>query len=161
MVILGIDPGVIVAGFGVLKKGHGNPQLIDYGYLKQSSTKSLIERVGVFGEFIDAKISEHDVTHIALETPFLGKNSQSFLKLGYLRGLVYERAYRNNIILGEYAPTEVKCAVTGYGRASKEQVARMVTQLFPGMKAPELYDVTDALAVTLCGYWQTVSASRN
>lgn len=155
MVVLGIDPGVNVAGFGVLKKGKNHPHLIDYGYLKQSSNRSLIERVGFFGEFIDVKISEHNITHIALETPFLGKNSQSFLKLGYLRGLLYERAYRNNIMLSEYAPAEVKNTVTGYGRASKEQVARMIMQLFPGMRRPELHDVTDAVAVTLCGYWQT------
>lgn len=153
MVILGIDPGLQIAGFAVLKKGVGKPLLVDYGYLKQSSRASLIERVGVFSEFIDGKIAQHTVTHIALETPFLGKNSQSFLKLGYLRGVLYERAYRNKIPLGEYAPAHVKVTLTGYGRASKDQVARMVVHYFPGLCIPEVYDVTDAIAVTLCGFW--------
>ena len=157
MVILGIDPGLEVAGFGVLKKNGAKPQLIDYGYLKQSPRTPVGERVSVFSSFIQQKIIQHNVTHIALETPFLGKNAQTFLKLGYLRGVVYDRAHQHGIIVSEYAPMQVKCSVTGYGKASKEQVARVVMQLFYGLKMPEKYDVTDALALTLCGYWTSSS----
>lgn len=162
MVVLGVDPGLRIAGFGVLKK-HTNskPQLIDYGYLKQSARASLIERVGNFGAFIDLKIYEHAVTHLILETPFLGKNSQTFLKLGYLRGIMYERAWKNKIPLLEFSPSQVKLSVTGYGQASKEQVSRILMQLFPGIQAQEFYDVTDAVAIALCGFWLSGSRLQN
>ena len=153
MVILGIDPGFRFAGFGILKKEGRQALLLDYGYLGMSPTENLITRVGMFHEFFEEKITSCGVTVIALETPFLGKNTQSFLKLGYLRGIVYLLAHKHSIELREFAPTEVKQSVTGYGSATKDQVARVILQLFPGMEVPKKEDVTDALAVTLCGLW--------
>jgi len=153
MVILGIDPGFRFAGFGILKKEGRQALLLDYGYLGMSSTDSLIKRVGTFHDFFEEKIQQSLVTTIALETPFLGKNAQNFLKLGYLRGIVYLLAHKYNIEVKEFAPCEVKQSVTGYGGATKDQVARVVLQLFPGMDIPKKEDVTDALAVTLCGLW--------
>ena len=154
MVILGIDPGFQFAGFGVIKKDGHKAVVLDYGYLKMNPTKSLDERISIFHDFFADKIQTHGITHLALETPFLGKNAQNFLKLGYLRGILYLLANKNNVQLQEFSPTQVKQSVTGFGGASKEQVARVVLQLFPAMKAPEKADVTDALAVTLCGLWQ-------
>jgi crossover junction endodeoxyribonuclease RuvC len=153
VVILGIDPGFRFAGFGILKKEGRQALLLDYGYLGMSSSDSLIIRVGTFHDFFEEKIKEWNVTVIALETSFLGKNAQNFLKLGYLRGILYLLAHKNNIELKEFAPCEVKQSVTGYGSATKDQVARVVMQLFPGMELPKKEDVTDALAVTLCGLW--------
>lgn len=153
MVILGIDPGFRFAGFGILKKEGRQALLLDYGYLSMPSDESLIARVGTFHQFFEEKITTWGVTVIALETPFLGKNTQSFLKLGYLRGIVYLLAHKHGVELREFAPTEVKQSVTGYGSATKDQVARVILQLFPGMEVPKKEDVTDALAVTLCGLW--------
>jgi crossover junction endodeoxyribonuclease RuvC len=153
VVILGIDPGFSFAGFGILKKEGRQALLLDYGYLSMSSADTLVSRVGTFHAFFKEKIVTHNVSIIALETPFLGKNTQSFLKLGYLRGIVYLLAHTHNIELKEFAPTEVKQSVTGYGGATKDQVARVILQLFPGMEVPKKEDVTDALAVTLCGLW--------
>ena len=153
MVILGIDPGFRFAGFGILKKEGRQALLLDYGYLTMSSSDSLITRVGQYHQFFEEKISAWDVTVIALETPFLGKNAQNFLKLGYLRGIVYLLAHQHKIGIQEFSPTEVKQSVTGFGGATKDQVARVVLQLFPGMELPKKEDVTDALAVTLCGLW--------
>jgi len=136
VVILGIDPGFRFAGFGILKKEGRQALLLDYGYLSMSSTENLIFRVGTFHEFFEEKITTWGVTVIALETPFLGKNTQTFLKLGYLRGIVYLLAHKYNIQLREFAPTEVKQSVTGYGSATKDQVARVILQLFPGMECP-------------------------
>jgi len=93
------------------------------------------------------------VTHIALETPFLGRNAQNFLKLGYVRGILYLLASQEKLTLCEFAPTQVKQAVTGFGGAQKEQVSRVIHQLFPAIKAIDSLDVTDAIAVTLCGVW--------
>jgi crossover junction endodeoxyribonuclease RuvC len=155
VVILGIDPGFRYAGFGILKKEGRQALLLDYGYLAMSSSDSLISRVGTFHDFFEEKILTHHVTVIALETPFLGKNAQNFLKLGYLRGIIYLLTHKHNAILQEFTPMQVKQSVTGFGGAAKDQVARVVLQLFPGMEIPKKEDVTDALAVTLCGLWKS------
>lgn len=154
MVILGIDPGFSFTGYGVLKKESGKVFLVDYGYLKLRSTDSLPTRIGHFHRAFTAKIEEYGVTAISLETPFLGKNAQNFLKLGYLRGVLYLLADTYNLKLLEFAPKEVKASITGFGGASKDQVARAVLQLFPRLKTPKKDDVTDALAVSLCGLWK-------
>ena len=159
MVILGIDPGFRFAGFGILKKEGRQALLLDYGYLGMSSSDSLITRVGTFHDFFEKKIQEWHVTVIALETPFLGKNAQNFLKLGYLRGILYLLAHQNNMQLHEFSPREVKQSVTGYGGASKDQVERVVLQLFPKLNTPKKQDVTDAIAVTLCGLWKIKTLS--
>jgi len=153
VVILGVDPGFRFAGFGILKKEGRQALLLDYGYLSMSSTDSLSKRVGIFYEFFEERIITYNVSIISLETSFLGKNPQNFLKLGYLRGILYLLAYKHNATLQEFSPCEVKQSVTGYGGASKDQVARVILQLFPGMEVPKKEDVTDALAVTLCGLW--------
>ena len=93
------------------------------------------------------------MTTVALETPFLGKNAQNFLKLGYLRGIIYLLVATYNLALQEFSPREVKMSVTGFGGADKEQVARIILRLFPALSVPDKADVTDALAVTLCCLW--------
>lgn len=160
MIILGVDPGFQAAGYAIIKKENNSAFILDYGFLKMNPKKSLPERVAIFHDFFAEKIRLHNVTDVALETPFLGKNAQNFLKLGYLRGILYLLAQKNNAALHEFAPREVKQSLTGYGGASKEQVARVVLQLFPKMSMPERHDITDALAVTLCGLWQQKILSR-
>ena len=153
MIVLGIDPGFTITGFGVIKKENNKAFLLDYGYLKLPASKSLSARVGIFHRFFTEKIAQRNITDISLETSFLGKNAQTFLKLGYLRGILYLLADSHNLVLHEFPPRQVKQAVTGFGGASKEQVARVVMQFFPTIKLPNKLDVTDALAVTICGLW--------
>ncbi len=157
MIILGIDPGLRYTGYGILKKEAGKAYLLDYGLLKLGTSKRpLQERVGHFHGFMEAIIQKYGVTDIALETPFLGKNAQNFLKLGYLRGILYLLAHTHKTQLHEFSPREVKQSITGWGGAQKDQVARVVLQLFPAIKEPNLKDdVTDALAVTICGLWKS------
>lgn len=154
MVILGIDPGFRIAGFGIVKKDNRYTYLLDYGYLAMSSSKSVKTRIKLFHDFFLEKITTLRITNIALETPFLGKNAQNFLKLGYLRGILYLLAEQHMLTLHEFSPREIKQSVTGFGGASKEQVARVIIQLFPQIKKPKKEDVTDALAITLCGLWE-------
>jgi crossover junction endodeoxyribonuclease RuvC len=154
MVLLGIDPGFKVTGFGIVKQEGGKVYLLDYGDLCMNPTKSLAHRIGIFHDFFIEKINKHTISDLALETPFLGKNAQNFLKLGYLRGILYLLANRHNLTLHEFSPREIKQSITGFGGASKDQVARVVTQLFPKISVPKRLDVTDALAVTLCGIWR-------
>jgi crossover junction endodeoxyribonuclease RuvC len=157
-VILGIDPGFSVTGFAVLKKdAQGKVYLLDYGYLQMSSKKHLSERVGQFYNLFTEKIKTHGVTQISLETSFLGKNAQTFLKLGYLRGILYLLADQHKLGLYEFSPREIKLSVVGFGGASKEQVAAMMLRLFPKLGDVAKIaknDVTDALAICVCGLWQ-------
>lgn len=161
MVILGIDPGTRYAGYGILQKMGGKATLVDYGCLVLSPTKPLSERIALLHDFMQEKIIQWQVTDLVLETPFLGKNVQNFLKLGYVRGILYLLAHKNSLKIHEFSPREIKQAVTGYGGASKEQVARVVCQLFPKAKTDVRHDVTDALAVTLCGLWRGIPALRS
>ena len=157
MIILGVDPGCRISGYSVIYKSSTGVQLRQCGYLSMPATRALPERVAQFHDFFKLKITEHNVTHIALETPFLGKNSQSFLKLGYLRGILYLLSVQHTLELIEFTPSQVKQALTGYGAASKEQVSYMVLKLFPTMSTPAKFDISDAVAVGLCGAWQTDS----
>jgi crossover junction endodeoxyribonuclease RuvC len=154
MVILGIDPGFRFAGYAIIKKEGHKTYMLDCGYVKMSSSQSLVERVGIFHDALQEKITTFSVTDLALETPFLGKNAQNFLKLGYLRGILYLLANKNKLNLHEFTPMQVKQSITGFGGASKDQVARVILQLFPKLNAPDKADVTDAIAVTLCGLWK-------
>lgn len=154
MIILGIDPGFSCTGYAILKKEGNRTMLLDFGYLKLPQSKSLSQRVGIFYEILHNKIIQFQVTHLSIETPFLGKNAQNFLKLGYLRGILYLLVDKNNLTLHEFAPTQIKQALTGFGGASKEQVSRVLFQLFPGLAKSDKYDATDALAISLCGLWQ-------
>ncbi len=153
MIILGIDPGFRYSGFGILKKEEKKVFLLDYGYLPLSVTKTLSERIGIFYAFFSKKVEQWQVSTIAFETPFLGKNAQNFLKLGYLRGNLYLIADQHTLHIREFSPREIKKSVTGWGGASKEQIARIVLQLFPGLEKPKRDDVTDALAVTITALW--------
>lgn len=154
MIILGIDPGFTATGFAVMKKDGQKTVVLDYGALTMPATSTLSTRIGQFYDFFCRKIEEFGVQAIALETPFLGKNAQNFLKLGYLRGILYLLADRYKLELLEFSPREVKMAVTGFGAAQKDQVARVLLRLFQGLEMPKKLDITDALAVTLCGIWK-------
>lgn len=157
VVILGVDPGFSVTGFGIITIQGNRVGLLDCGCLKMKSTDSLSHRTGQFYDFFKEKIEQFQVSQVALETSFLGKNAQTFLKLGFLRGILYLLASQHTLHLQEFAPREVKAAVTGQGGASKDQVAFMVMRLFPRvneMRPAERQDMTDALAVALSAVWQ-------
>jgi crossover junction endodeoxyribonuclease RuvC len=156
-VVMGVDPGFHVTGFAIMCSDGSRSQVLDCGFLKMKSSQSLSQRVGLFYSFFKEKIIQHNVTEIALETSFLGKNAQTFLKLGFLRGILLLLVDQYSLSLHEFAPREVKIALTGFGGASKEQVATMVLRFFPSLRAygpTAQADVTDALAITLCGLWR-------
>ncbi len=152
--ILGIDPGFSFTGFACVIQQLQRTELIDCGVIKLPHSKSLASRTHLFYDFFKEKIEQKKITNLALETSFLGKNSQSFLKLGYLRGVLYLLSSQHNLALHEFAPMQVKGAVTGSGNAPKEQVARVIHQLFPRLPQQKTLDVTDAIAVALCCAWK-------
>jgi len=154
MVILGIDPGCSVTGFSILKKDKQKISILDYGYLQLPAKEHLSLRIGIFYNFFLKKLSQFpEVTHISLETSFLHKNAQTFLKLGYLRGVLYLLADQHKLSIFEFSPREVKQAITGHGNASKEDVARTLHLLFPFLVEQKKNDVTDAISIGLCGIW--------
>ena len=156
-VFLGIDPGFHITGYAIIKRDtQGKTFLIDCDFLKMNPKDHLAVRVGEFYNLFSSKIKEKGVTNIVLETSFLGKNAQTFLKLGYLRGILYLLANQNNTDITEFAPREIKQTITGYGGASKEQVAIAIKNMFPILDKiikTARNDVTDALGITLCGLW--------
>lgn len=153
--LLGIDPGLTASGFSLLYVGQQRTiHLAACDFLPLSSSQSVATRVALFHDFFKKHIIEWGVTDIAIETPFLGKNAQNFLKLGYLRGIIYLLSVQHNIPLHEFTPCQVKQAITGTGGASKEQVAYVLLKLFPRLAMPKKYDATDAVAVALCALWR-------
>lgn len=153
MIILGIDPGFTVTGYSIVCKINGRDTVLDCGYLSLPAKKTLDVRIGIFHEYLAEKIKTYKVTGISIETPFLGKNVQSFLKLGYLRGVLYLLANQHGLQLHEFSPREVKRAITGFGGAQKEQVSQVLFMIFPQLPKPKKDDVTDAIAIGLCGLW--------
>lgn len=155
MIVLGIDPGFGVSGFGIVENSRHTIKLLDYGVLTMSSKVELHERVLLFHDFFTQKIISYNITHISLETPFLGKNAQNFLKLGYLRGIIYLLAAQNKLGLHEFSPRQIKLALTGYGGAEKVQVARVILALFPSIVMGKDLDMTDGIAIALSGAWRS------
>lgn len=155
MRVIGIDLGFVTTGFSIVEKREGKIFLLDFGLLSMSSSQSVSYRIGCFYDFFDQKLIEGQIQVISLETPFLGKNVQSFLKLGYLRGLLYLLANKHNLDIVEFSPREVKLSITGFGGAEKDQIARVLMRLFPGLQMPKKLDLTDAMAVSLCGLWNS------
>ncbi len=155
MVMLGIDPGFSVTGYSILQKNKNQVVMLDHGFLKLPVTQTLSQRVAMFYDTLVEKIKMYQVTALSLETSFLGKNAQTFLKLGYLRGVLYLIAAQYQLQIFEFAPRQVKQTVTGYGAADKEQVAKVLSMLFPAISKTLKSDVTDAIAISLCGLWQS------
>lgn len=156
LILLGVDPGFHVTGYSILRYDGQKTSVLDFGYLKLKSKDHLSVRTGVFYSFFQDKIKKFNINNLALETPFLGKNVQTFLKLGYLRGILYLLSDQNKLEIHEFSPREIKIAITGFGGATKEQVALMILSMFPKLnELPKIEknDVTDALAVSICGLW--------
>lgn len=154
LIVLGIDPGTRRAGWSVIKYDQAGLTLLAIDTLSLSPSLPLPTRVGIFGEFIAKLLEHYTITAISLETAFVAKNPQTFHKLGFLRGVLYHLAHQHSCTIAELAPMQVKQAITGWGAAPKEQVGRVLHQLFPTLQQQKYEDSTDALAVALAGLWQ-------
>jgi crossover junction endodeoxyribonuclease RuvC len=155
--LLSVDPSYTSTGYAVFARKDGKVFLVDAGYQSFKKFQTISHKISEFYDFILLLIKKHGVTSIALETPFLGKNAQTFLKLGYLRGVLHLIAMQNKITLQEFSPREIKHAVTGGGGSTKEEVALMISRLFPQLKEickSSRDDVTDAIGIGICGIWK-------
>lgn len=157
-IILGIDPGSLITGFGIIEMKSGKFRLVKCDAIVNKSKTDLPIRLGVIFQTLDSVIKKYKPDEIAIETAFYGKNAQSALKLGQARGVAMLSAVINKVALSEYSPREVKKSVVGNGAASKEQVQYMVKSILNLPDVPKYYDTTDALAVAICHSFRSVNS---
>jgi crossover junction endodeoxyribonuclease RuvC len=153
-IILGLDPGTSVMGYGLIMVSAKKYHVIQYGVIHLNKYQGHELKLKKIFERVSGIIEEFCPDEVALEAPFYGKNVQSMLKLGRAQGVAMAAALAKQIPIREYAPKKVKQAVTGNGNASKEQVAGMLMNLLNIKEEPKFLDATDALAVCLCHYFQ-------
>lgn len=150
MIILGIDPGTINTGYGIIKSDKNKLVPLNEGLIKLSSYQNLSSKLGKIYDELNRLIKLYKPDEFAIETAFYGKNVQSAMKIGYARGVSLLAAVHNHIPASEYSPREIKKAVVGSGAASKEQVNYMITVLLELKTKKMKFDVSDALAVAVC-----------
>lgn len=146
-IILGIDPGTRMTGYGAINI---DKQPLDFGCIRPPPKEMLAIRYKILFESLEALIDRIQPTAIAVESQFVLKNAQSAIKLGMAKGMVYLAAAKRSIPIYEYAPKQAKLAVVGYGNASKHQVQKMIQALLRLPKLPEPEDAADALALAIC-----------
>lgn len=153
-VILGIDPGTLVMGYGLIHVRDRKPQVIGIGVIKLDKYEEHAVRLKKIFERMLGLIEEFKPDELAVEAPFFGKNVQSMLKLGRAQGVAIAAALSKNIPVTEYSPKKIKMSITGNGNASKEQVAAMLQQVLGIDKEQAYLDATDALGAALCHFYQ-------
>lgn len=156
-IILGIDPGTVVMGIAVVHCKAGKISLLHLDNLRMSWTQDVFERLQRIYARVDEVIATYKPMHFAIEAPFYGKNVQSMLKLGRAQGVALACALQHGLPVAEYSPKKVKQAITGNGNADKEQVWGMLQKMTGLTEKPKGFDASDALAVAVCHYYQTLS----
>lgn len=154
---MGIDPGTIIMGYGVLMVVDNKPRVETLGVLQLDKYESHFLRLHKIFERVTGLIDQYHPDELAIEAPFFGKNVQSMLKLGRAQGVAISAALSRDLPIFEYAPLKIKMSITGNGNASKEQVSGMLQRYFhipDEMMLPQL-DATDGLAAAVCHFYQT------
>ena len=158
-IILGLDPGTSVMGYGIICINGSLIKLLQFGVIHLKKYESHELKLKKIFDRVLNLIDEYHPDEVALEAPFFGKNVQSMLKLGRAQGVAMSAALFREIPITEYAPKKVKQSVTGNGNTSKEQVAKMLMDLLAIKEIPKLLDATDALAVAICHHYQNGSTT--
>jgi len=154
-IILGIDPGTNVTGYGVIKVVENVPELIAIGAIDLAKYQDHFLKLKHIFDRTSGIIDEYHPDELAVEAPFYGKNVQSMLKLGRAQGAAIAAALSRSLPVFEYAPRKIKMAITGQGAASKEQVAAMLMNILKFSLEDIKLDATDGLAAALCHFYQT------
>ena len=156
-IIIGIDPGTTVMGYGLLGVKQGKPAMIAMGVLQLSKLDDHYMRLRRIYDRVLSLVDEFLPDEMAIEAPFYGKNVQSMLKLGRAQGVAMAAALGRQVPIAEYEPRKIKMSITGNGAASKEQVAMMLQRQLgiDPSNMPDFLDATDALAAALCHYYES------
>ena len=150
MRVLGIDPGTMVTGFGIIDDIRGKLSSVSYGTIEGRRKDSFPDRLKMMFDGLNKAIKDYKPEQIALESAFYGKNVKAAIKIGEARGIAILCAAAADIPMSEYAPTVVKRAVVGLGNAQKVQVSEMVKVILALSEVPQKLDATDALAIAIC-----------
>ena len=161
-IILGIDPGTTVMGFGIISTKGSKMELVSIHELVLKKYPNHETKLKYIFEKTLALIDEYHPDEVALEAPFYGKNVQSMLKLGRAQGVAMAASLYRDIPITKYSPKKVKMAITGNGNASKEQVAAMLKNLLGLKEFPTKYlDASDGLAVAVCHYFNSNKTEKS
>lgn len=159
LVVLGVDPGTLVTGYGLIRRANGEMKLLDCGVIENAAARSMPLRLQHIYEELQSIIARYHPDEFAIESAFYGKNVQSAMKLGHARGVSILAAVENQIPTSEYSPREVKKAVVGSGTASKEQVQYMVRTLLNISGREMVLDTSDAIAIAICHLHRVLTPS--
>jgi crossover junction endodeoxyribonuclease RuvC len=154
-IILGIDPGTVVMGYGLISVSGSKIKLLELDILKPGKVDDPYKKLQLIYNTVSGLIIKYKPDVFAIEAPFFGKNVQSMLKLGRAQGVAIAAAMRHGLEVTEYSPKKVKQSVTGNGNASKEQVLKMLQRLLDFKDDPKFMDASDALAVAVCHHFQS------
>lgn len=160
-IIIGIDPGTLFMGFGIIEISSSGMTLIIMDVLKLSPKIDAYERLRIIHQKVAELLNDFCPHEFAIEAPFFGKNVQSMLKLGRAQGVAIAAAMQAGIPVSEYSPRKVKQSITGNGNADKHQVLKMLQRLITFEEDPKYFDATDALAVAVCHHFQGNSIKDN
>ncbi|MEA2113223.1 MAG: crossover junction endodeoxyribonuclease RuvC [Patescibacteria group bacterium] len=150
MIIIGIDPGTTITGYGVIESEKNGLEIIDYGCILTEPSLTTAERLKETDRQFVKLLNKHKPQKIAVEDIFFFKNAKTVIKVSQARGVILFRASKMLIPIFEYTPLQVKQAVTGYGRADKKQVQQMVKTILNLEEIPQPDDAADALAIAIC-----------
>ena len=158
-IILGIDPGTNITGYGVIRASGTVPELVTLGSIDLSKSGDHYLKLKHIFDRTLGLIDEYHPDELAVEAPFYGKNVQSMLKLGRAQGAAIAAALYRSVPIFEYAPRKIKMSITGQGAASKEQVASMLMNILKFKEEDIILDATDGLAAALCHFYQSKNPS--
>ncbi|NLM04624.1 MAG: crossover junction endodeoxyribonuclease RuvC [Clostridiales bacterium] len=150
MIILGIDPGIAIMGYGIVKYIGNRFEVIDYGSITTSSKMSTAERLKKIYNELNILIEKYEPEHVAIEELFFNTNAKTAMLVGQARGVAILAAINHDKKIYEYTPLQIKQGVVGYGRAEKRQVQEMIKMILNLKEVPKPDDVADALAITIC-----------
>lgn len=150
MRVIGVDPGSLTTGYGIIDEQETRLVVVDYGVIRTTTNTPLAQRLLQISNRLRELIEQYTPQELAIEDLFVAKNAKASLKLGHARGAILLTAAQAGLCIAEYSPLEVKQAVVGYGRADKFQVQQMVKVLLRLKDIPKPDDAADALAIAIC-----------
>jgi crossover junction endodeoxyribonuclease RuvC len=160
-IILGIDPGTTIMGYGLIRVKKNQLHMLNFGVIQLSKLENHPDRLKRILDRLNGLIEEYKPDEMAIEAPFFGKNVQSMLKLGRAQGVAIAACLNHNIPFEEYTPRRIKQSITGSGAASKEQVAAMLQKLLNFQEMPKYLDATDGLAAAVCHHFSKGIGEHN
>ena len=160
-IILGIDPGTTVMGYGLIRVTGTKLEMLNFGVIQLSKLPTHPDKLKRIFDRLVGIIEEYKPDEMAIEAPFFGKNVQSMLKLGRAQGVAIAASLSHNVPFEEYSPRRIKQAITGNGNSSKEQVAAMLQKLLNIKELPQYLDATDGLAAAVCHHYSKGVGEHN